>query len=215
MAQVSLQINGYGYFLACGDGEEDHLLALAADLDRRIDDIKAATGPSGEARLLLMTALMLADELHDLRQRTGTTAPAAKSGAKLGKRLRGITKKAEAIADAATAAAPHDAASGGTAANGTAQSDMAHGDATQSGANRTGANQSKPTPREAAKGGASKGDGSSGYGSSGDGSRGDGFLDDASLDGMNSGAMIPGDGGHGAQFESKATDQVVEPSQHH
>ena len=59
MAQVSLQINGYGYFLACGDGEEDHLLALAADLDRRIDDIKAATGPSGEARLLLMAALML------------------------------------------------------------------------------------------------------------------------------------------------------------
>ena len=44
MAQVSLQINGYGYILGCADGEEDHLHALAADLDRRIvSEIKAST----------------------------------------------------------------------------------------------------------------------------------------------------------------------------
>jgi cell division protein ZapA len=214
MAQVSLQINGYGYFLACGDGEEDHLLALAADLDRRIDDIKAATGPSGEARLLLMTALMLADELHDLRQRTGTTAPAAKSGAKLGKRLRGITKKAEAIADAA-AAAPRDATSGGTAANGMAQSDMTHGDATQSGVNGTGTAQSRPTPRDATKGGAAKSDGSSGDGFTGDGFLSDGPLGDRSPGNGSLGDMMPGDGGHRTQSESKSSDQVVEPSQHH
>ena len=101
MAQVSLQINGYGYMLGCADGEEDHLHALAADLDRRIDDIKASTGPSGEARLLLMAALMLSDELHDLRlqQDTGT----GKAEPKIGRRLRGIAKRAEAIADQAGA----------------------------------------------------------------------------------------------------------------
>lgn len=102
MPQVSLQINGYGYILGCGDGEEDHLRALAADLDRRIDEIKASAGPSGEARLLLMAALMLADELHDLREsarpRDGEASPAAKPEPRTNRRLRGLAKKAETIA---------------------------------------------------------------------------------------------------------------------
>ena len=68
MAQVSLQINGFGYVLGCADGEEEHLLMLAASLDRRIDEIKNVTGPIAESRALAMAALMLSDELHDLRQ---------------------------------------------------------------------------------------------------------------------------------------------------
>lgn len=107
MAQVSLQINGYGYILGCADGEEEHLRSLAADLDRRIDEIKASTGPSGEARMLLMAALVVSDELHDLReearQREGGVTPAAKPEPKAGRRLRGLTKRAEAIADSAEA----------------------------------------------------------------------------------------------------------------
>jgi len=112
MAQVSLQINGYGYFLGCADGEEDHLYALAADLDRRIEEIKTATGPSGEARLLLMAALTLSDELYELRQRHETSSPSEPksdsrpppgSGPKIGKRLRGLAKRAEEIADEADA----------------------------------------------------------------------------------------------------------------
>jgi len=114
MAQVSLQINGYGYILGCADGEEEHLFALAADLDRRIDEIKASTGPGGEARLLLMAALMLSDELHDLREQlqhqdVGATT-AAKAEPKAGRRLRGLTKRAESIADSAEAL-PLEAAS--------------------------------------------------------------------------------------------------------
>ncbi len=105
MAQVSLQINGYGYVLGCADGEEDHLRALAADLDRRIDEIKASTGPSGEARMLLMAALVLSDELHDLRQQSGQQEgdgpPASKPEPKSGRRLRGLAKRAESIADKA------------------------------------------------------------------------------------------------------------------
>ena len=100
MAQVSLQVNGYGYILGCADGEEEHLRALAADLDRRIDEIKASTGPSGEARMLLMAALLLSDELYDLREQRGVGAgSAAKPDAKVGRRLRGIAKRAETIAD--------------------------------------------------------------------------------------------------------------------
>jgi len=99
MAQVSLQINGYGYILGCADGEEEHLFALASDLDRRINEIKASTGSGGEARLLLMVALLLSDELHELRERKNATAsPAAGDEPKIGRRLRGLAKRAEAIA---------------------------------------------------------------------------------------------------------------------
>ena len=97
MAQVSLHINGYGYILGCADGEEDRLLALAADLNRRIDEIKASSGAGGEARLLLMAALLLSDELHE--QRDGATSGAAKPEPKISRRLRGLAKRAEAIAD--------------------------------------------------------------------------------------------------------------------
>ena len=105
MAQVSLQINGYAYILGCADGEEEHLRALAADLDKRIEDIKTSTGPTGEARMLLMAALMLSDELHDLREeakpRDGEAAPASKGEPKAGRRLRGLARRAETIADSA------------------------------------------------------------------------------------------------------------------
>jgi cell division protein ZapA len=121
MAQVSLQINGYGYILGCADGEEDRLLALAADLDRRIAEIKASSGPGGESRLLLMAALLISDELHELREGAAASST-AKPEPKVSRRLRGLAKRAEAIADQTealpqsgsrqpgreTVAAPHD-----------------------------------------------------------------------------------------------------------
>jgi cell division protein ZapA len=103
MAQVSLQINGFGYILGCADGEEEHLRALAADLDRRIEEIKASSGPGGESRLLLMAALVLSDELHEIRERDAPSGPAPKSEPKIGRRLRGIAKRAEAIAESTEA----------------------------------------------------------------------------------------------------------------
>ncbi|MSP01659.1 MAG: cell division protein ZapA [Acetobacteraceae bacterium] len=118
MAQVSLQVNGYGYILGCADGEEAHLLALAADLDKRIDAIKESTGPTAEARMLLMAALVLADDLHDLRKQTdqpdGAGASAAKPAQKANRRLRSLVKRAEDLADLAEApsGAPPEAPSG-------------------------------------------------------------------------------------------------------
>jgi len=79
--------------------ERNRLIALAADLDRRIEEIKASSGPGGEARLLLMAALLLSDELHELRD--GNAPPPVKQDPKVGRRLRGLAKRAEAIADSA------------------------------------------------------------------------------------------------------------------
>lgn len=64
MAQLNLQINGYNYLVGCEDGQEEHLSAMAQMIQRRVDSVKAI-GQHGEARLLLLSALLLADELHD------------------------------------------------------------------------------------------------------------------------------------------------------
>ena len=44
MAQVTLRINGYAYTVGCQDGEEQHLQAMAGEVERRIESVKAAPG---------------------------------------------------------------------------------------------------------------------------------------------------------------------------
>src|SRR5271165_3793288 len=106
MAQVTLRINGYAYTLGCQDGEEAHLQAMAAELDRRIESVKASAGPSGEARMLVIAALLMADDVHELRQKVaaGPGAPDTAAGSapavdgRLGRRLGKLAKRAEDIA---------------------------------------------------------------------------------------------------------------------
>jgi cell division protein ZapA len=67
LAQVTVKINGYTYTVGCEDGQEQHLLAMAEQVENRVESIKAIGGNSGEARLLVLASLLMADELHDLR----------------------------------------------------------------------------------------------------------------------------------------------------
>ena len=66
MAQVSLKINGYAYTVSCEDGQEDHLRAMAGAVEERMARVKALGSQSGESRLLVLAALLMADELHDM-----------------------------------------------------------------------------------------------------------------------------------------------------
>lgn len=69
MGQVAITVNGRSYEVACDDGQEDHLLGLGKDYDRRVRALVANIGQVGEARLLLMAGLLIADELADARSR--------------------------------------------------------------------------------------------------------------------------------------------------
>jgi cell division protein ZapA len=69
MATVNATIAGRQFRLACEDGQEDHLQALARDLDQRIIDLRAKFGEIGDTRLTVMTALMVADELAEAMRR--------------------------------------------------------------------------------------------------------------------------------------------------
>src|SRR5262249_20867713 len=69
MAEVHLTINGRTYPVACDPGEEAHLRELAQYLDRKITDFVRKLGQIGEARLLVLASLMIADELAEARAR--------------------------------------------------------------------------------------------------------------------------------------------------
>jgi cell division protein ZapA len=100
MAQVLLRINGYAYPVGCEDGQEEHLQAMAAQIEERIARVKAMGGQSGEARLLMLAALIMADELHDLRAELDE-ARAGKGPSRdsmLGRQLVQLAEQAEGIA---------------------------------------------------------------------------------------------------------------------
>jgi cell division protein ZapA len=69
VAQVSITTNGRVYRMACDDGQEDHLLRLARDVDARIGQLRSAFGEIGDTRLAVMAAIMVADELSEMRRR--------------------------------------------------------------------------------------------------------------------------------------------------
>lgn len=74
MGQVTLRINGYAHALACADGEEEHLRAMGAEIDQRIATLRQAGLAGGEARMLVVAALQLADELADANKRAEAAA---------------------------------------------------------------------------------------------------------------------------------------------
>jgi cell division protein ZapA len=69
MGQVTVTIAGKVYRMACGDGEEAHLESLAALYDARIEDMRRGLGELGDMRLHVMAALMLADEMQEVKRR--------------------------------------------------------------------------------------------------------------------------------------------------
>lgn len=62
MAQVNVTINGRTYRMACDDGEEAHLTALAERLNRSIEQLRDRFGEIGDQRLTVMAAITLADQ---------------------------------------------------------------------------------------------------------------------------------------------------------
>jgi cell division protein ZapA len=71
MSHISVTINGRQYRMACEEGEEARLLKLAEDFEERISGLRGKFGEIGDARLTVMAALTVADELLDAHERIG------------------------------------------------------------------------------------------------------------------------------------------------
>lgn len=65
MGQVDITINGRSYEIACDDGQEDHVRQLGDYVDRRVQELIGTVGQVGDARLLVMSSLLVADELSE------------------------------------------------------------------------------------------------------------------------------------------------------
>jgi len=65
MPLVNVMVNARAYTVACDEGEEGHLRELAKLLDARVRQLVESVGQVGDARLLLMAGLLIADELHE------------------------------------------------------------------------------------------------------------------------------------------------------
>lgn len=101
MATVTVEINGRPYAVGCADGQEERVRILAKQFDVHVRQVAGDVGHVGDIRLFLMAALVLADELHEVRMNAGT-APAAAgapaSDAGVAEALNAVAARIEKIA---------------------------------------------------------------------------------------------------------------------
>ena len=83
MATVTVEINGRPYAVGCADGQEERVRILAKQFDVHVRQVAGDVGHVGDIRLFLMAALVLADELHEVRMNanTGVVTPAGATSA--------------------------------------------------------------------------------------------------------------------------------------
>jgi len=98
MAQVTVALNGREYTVGCGPGEEARIRELARSLDLRMRKFGPQVGQVGEARLLVMMLLTMADELSEARSgANGHDPPGVADGlAELAKRIDTVAERLEA-----------------------------------------------------------------------------------------------------------------------
>ncbi|MGE0180377.1 MAG: cell division protein ZapA [Sphingomonas sp.] len=100
MANIDIEVGGRRYNVACRDGEEMHLQGLAASVDRHASLASEALGSLTETRHLLFTALLLADELKDVRAGAGIPEPAPlRPDPAIAEALERLAGRMEALAD--------------------------------------------------------------------------------------------------------------------
>jgi cell division protein ZapA len=72
MNHINVSINGRQYRMACEEGQEVRLLKLAESLESRVTELRGKFGEIGDARLTVMAALTVCDELLDATARLRT-----------------------------------------------------------------------------------------------------------------------------------------------
>jgi len=69
MSHINVTINGRQYRMACEEGQESQLIDLAESFETRIEGLRGKFGEIGDARLTVMAALTVCDELLDANAR--------------------------------------------------------------------------------------------------------------------------------------------------
>ena len=69
MANVNIKFNGKDFLLSCEDGQEEHLLELAENLNKRFTDLKLSLGNIGENKLLIISSISIMDEYFETKKK--------------------------------------------------------------------------------------------------------------------------------------------------
>lgn len=95
MANLDLEIGGRRFAVSCQPGEENHISQLGRMIDTRVRDA-GAVGQT-EPRMLLFGALLLADEVHALREGDAAPAMDRDEDKAISRRIDSITARIENI----------------------------------------------------------------------------------------------------------------------
>lgn len=113
MPEVSVEINGRKYRMACEEGQEEHLTNLAERFNGLVENFKGSVGEIGDNRLTVMAGIAVLDELNEaerrieaLRQEVDDMREARDAGAaevqelerQFARRLSETARKIEAVA---------------------------------------------------------------------------------------------------------------------
>jgi len=69
MANVNIKFNGKEFLLSCDDGQEEHLIELADQLNIKFAGLKSKLGNIGENKLLLITSIKVIDEYFETKKK--------------------------------------------------------------------------------------------------------------------------------------------------
>lgn len=115
MPEVNVEINGRKYRMACEEGQEPHLLALATRFNQSIESMRGSFGEIGDNRLTVMAGIAALDELGEAERQIGTLRAEVERltavgdqiseqvgafEARVAKRLAEAARKIEAVATA-------------------------------------------------------------------------------------------------------------------
>lgn len=82
MPDVDIIVGGRRYAIHCRDGEEAHVARLAGVIDRKALGVRQSSSAAlSEAQELLFAALLLADEVDELRRTSPSSAAGGDEGA--------------------------------------------------------------------------------------------------------------------------------------
>lgn len=85
MAEVNIKINGRQFGIACDDGQEQRVQDLAAYVDAKLKEIASVGGATNESHLLVLTSLVMADEMFDLKDAAANNNKAPLGGLQITK----------------------------------------------------------------------------------------------------------------------------------
>lgn len=97
MAEITIYINGRSYDISCDNGQEGRIVDLASYIDQRLQAISRSGNAYNEAHMMVLTSLVLADELFEARETQAAAPRVARQAAAPAAAAPAVSKEDESI----------------------------------------------------------------------------------------------------------------------